>query len=197
MEQLKIKDIMTTGAFAALYFMCVGLGTLIGIFFDKSGNMLYAPAFAAVLGATVYYLLIAKLQKFGPVTLLGVIMGLFFFLTGHFFAAMFPALIFGVLADVVASLGKYRSKTMNIISYCIFSFVNSGPIILMWVVKDAYVKSLLARGKDMAYIERVMYDFTLGHVSWFVATVVLGAIVGSLFAHQLIKKHFITSGMLS
>lgn len=32
MKQLTIKDIMTTGAFAALYFICVGLGTLIGLF---------------------------------------------------------------------------------------------------------------------------------------------------------------------
>ena len=42
MKQLTIKDIMTTGAFAALYFICVGLGTLIGLFFDRSGNS-YTP----------------------------------------------------------------------------------------------------------------------------------------------------------
>lgn len=89
MKQLTIKDIMTTGAFAALYFICVGLGTLIGLFFDRSGNMLYAPAFAALLGGTVYFLLIAKLQKFGPVTLLGLVMGGFFFLSGHFLRPCF------------------------------------------------------------------------------------------------------------
>lgn len=32
MKQLTIKDIMITGAFAALYFICVGLGTFINIF---------------------------------------------------------------------------------------------------------------------------------------------------------------------
>ncbi|MSU86092.1 MptD family putative ECF transporter S component [Streptococcus dysgalactiae] len=197
MKQLTIKDIMTTGAFAALYFICVGLGTLIGLFFDRSGNMLYAPAFAALLGGTVYFLLIAKLQKFGPVTLLGLVMGGFFFLSGHFFAAMFPSLIFGFLADVIASLGKYKSKVLNNLSYLIFAFVNSGPILLMWLLKDAYVESLLARGKDMAYINRVMYDFSFGHVTWFIGTVLVGALLGSAFAHYLLRKHFMKSGLLS
>lgn len=190
MKQLRIKDIMTTGAFAALYFICVGMGTLIGIFFDHSGNMLYAPAFAALLGGTVYFLLIAKLQKFGPVTLLGLIMGGFFFLSGHFFAAMFPSIVFGFLADVIASLGKYKSRVFNNLSYLVFAFVNSGPILLMWLLKDAYVESLLARGKDMAYVNRVMYDFSLGHVTWFVGTVLVGALLGSAFAHYLLRKHF-------
>lgn len=197
MKQLTIKDIMTTGAFAALYFICVGLGTLIGLFFDRSGNMLYAPAFAALLGGTVYFLLIAKLQKFGPVTLLGLVMGGFFFLSGHFFAAMLPSLIFGFLADVIASLGKYKSKVLNNLSYLVFAFVNSGPILLMWLLKDAYVKSLLARGKDMTYINRVMYDFSFGHVTWFIGTVLVGALLGSAFAHYLLRKHFMKSGLLS
>ncbi|QKG78195.1 MptD family putative ECF transporter S component [Streptococcus canis] len=197
MKQLRIKDIMTTGAFAALYFICVGMGTLIGIFFDHSGNMLYAPAFAALLGGTVYFLLIAKLQKFGPVTLLGLIMGGFFFLSGHFFAAMFPSIVFGFLADVIASLGKYKSRVFNNLSYLVFAFVNSGPILLMWLLKDAYVESLLARGKDMTYVNRVMYDFSLSHVTWFVGTVLVGALLGSAFAHYLLRKHFAKSGLLS
>ena len=173
------------------------MGTLIGIFFDHSGNMLYAPAFAALLGGTVYFLLIAKLQKFGPVTLLGLIMGGFFFLSGHFFAAMFPSIVFGFLADVIASLGKYKSRVFNNLSYLVFAFVNSGPILLMWLLKDAYVESLLARGKDMAYVNRVMYDFSLGHVTWFVGTVLVGALLGSAFAHYLLRKHFAKSGLLS
>ncbi|HGM9217641.1 TPA: MptD family putative ECF transporter S component [Streptococcus pyogenes] len=197
MKQLTIKDIMITGAFAALYFICVGLGTFINIFFDRSGNMLYAPAFAALLGGTIYFLLIAKLQTFGPITLLGLMMGGFFFLSGHFFAAMFPSIIFGLIADIIASLGKYKSKFFNDLSYMVFAFVNSGPILLMWLLKDAYVESLLARGKSMTYVNRIMYDFSLGHVIWFVGIVLAGALLGSAFAHYLLKKHFIKSGLLS
>ena len=41
---LQVKDLVMTGAFAALYFLCVGLGVLVGLIFDRSGNMFYAPA---------------------------------------------------------------------------------------------------------------------------------------------------------
>ena len=34
MKKLKVKDIMLTGAFATLYILCVGLGVLVGSFFD-------------------------------------------------------------------------------------------------------------------------------------------------------------------
>lgn len=101
MNKLKIKDIMTIGALCALYFICVCLGTLLGIPFDKSGNMFYAPAFAALLSGTVYLLMIAKVRKFGAITILGIVMGAFFFLTGYFFAASLPAIFFLDLLQIV------------------------------------------------------------------------------------------------
>lgn len=54
--------------------------------------MLYAPAFAALLGGTIYFLLIAKLQTFGPITLLGLMMGGFSSLVVTFLPRCFPAL---------------------------------------------------------------------------------------------------------
>ncbi|MEW4354472.1 MptD family putative ECF transporter S component [Streptococcus pneumoniae] len=197
MKELTLKDMMLTGAFSALYFLCVGLGTLFAIFFDHSGNMLYAPAFAAVLGGTVYLLLLAKIRKFGAITLMGIVMGVFFFLSGHFFASFLPGLIFGFLADRVAKLYDYRNKLVNSLSFVIFSFVNTGPILLMWFSRKAYISSLIARGKTQAYIERVMVPFTMPSVAWFVATVVVGAFVGALIGSALLKKHFEKAGIIS
>lgn len=197
MNKLKVNDIMTIGALSALYFICVGIGTLLGIPFDKSGNMFYAPAFAALLSGTVYLLMIAKVKKFGAITILGTIMGIFFFLTGHFFAAVLPAIIFGLIADCIAFLGKYQSKWINLFSFIVFSFANSGPIILMWILKDIYIQSLLDKGKDMSYVNKVMLDFNLSTISWFIFTVVLGALLGGLFGNSLLKKHFLKSGMIS
>lgn len=68
---------------------------------------------------------------------------------------------------------------------------------MMWFLKDAYVKSLLARGKDMDYVNRVMYDFTFEHASWFIATVIVGALIGGLFGQYLLRKHFSKSGILA
>ncbi|KXT84809.1 MptD family putative ECF transporter S component [Streptococcus panodentis] len=197
MNKLKVKDIMLTGAFAALYFLCVGLGTFSSILFDRSGSMMYAPACAAVLGGTVYMLLQSKVRKFGAITLLGLVMGAFFLLSGHFFASFLPGMIFGLLADAIAKQGNYENKVINLLSFVVFSFVNSGPIILMWLARQTYINSLLARGKTQEYIDRVMLPVEASTVVWFVLTVVVGALIGGLFGQYLLKKHFVKAGMVS
>lgn len=197
MKQLTVKDIILTGAFAALYFLCVGLGTLVGAFFDHTGNMMYAPAFAAVLGGVVYMLLIQKVKKLGAISLLGLVMGGFFFLSGHFFASALPGIVFGILADALAKQGNYESKNWNIFSFIVFSFVNTGPIILMWLARQSYIESLVARGKTADYINRVLLPMDGSVILWFVLTVVLGGLVGGLLGHYLVQKHFVKSGLTS
>ena len=61
---LQVKDLVMTGAFAALYFLCAGLAVVVGLLFYRSGTMFYAPAGAAIFGGTVYMLLPTKTKKF-------------------------------------------------------------------------------------------------------------------------------------
>ena len=52
------KSILTTLLFAVLYFLCMGIGVLLGNLFDQTGNMFYAPAFTALVGGSVYICLL-------------------------------------------------------------------------------------------------------------------------------------------
>ncbi|MBF0787822.1 MULTISPECIES: MptD family putative ECF transporter S component [unclassified Streptococcus] len=196
MKQLKVRDLMVTGAFAALYFLCVGLGTLVAAIFDRSGNMMYAPAFAAILGGPVYMLLLAKVGKFGSISLVGAVMACFFFMSGYMAAAFLPSLVFGIGGDLIAKQGQYKQKWFNTMSFVVFSFGNLGPIILMWLMRDAYVASLVARGKSAEYIARVMVDFTPVHVLSLTATIVVGALLGAFLGQQMLAKSFKKSGLL-
>ena len=195
MKQLKIKDYMTIGVFAALYFVFVGLGTFVGVVLISSGNMKLAPVFTALFAGTVYMVLVAKVQKFGAISLVGVMMACFFFFSGHFVISFIPSLVFGVLADVIARKGQYRHKTWNLVSYVVFSFGNLGPILLMWVAKDAYIQRLLEKGKDTTYIENVMIPFDFENVAFLGISVAIGAILGGLFGQYLLSKHFDKAGL--
>lgn len=197
MKRLKIKDVMVTGALSALYFVCVGLGTLLSLVFDRSGSMIYAPACAALLAGPVYMLLLGKVGKFGAVTLVGAMMATFFFLSGYMTAAFVPSLLFGLLGDVVGSLNHYKNKWTNLLSYIVFSFGNLGPIFLMWLMRDSYKANLLARGKSSEYVARVMVDFTLETAVWLSATIILTAIISGLFGNYMIQRYFKQSGLLS
>ena len=152
---MKTKDIITTGIYTALYFVFLCLGTLLSVLLAYSANMKYAPAFIALLAGTVYMLLIAKTKKFGCLILISAVISVFFFMSGHFAFSFLPNLISGILADIIAKFGKYENKLYNLISYIVFSFGNLGPVIMMWVVRDAYIEHLVAIGKDTSYINEV------------------------------------------
>ncbi|CRH88994.1 conserved hypothetical integral membrane protein [Chlamydia trachomatis] len=71
MKHLNMKDLILTGALSAVYFVGVGLGTLLAFLITRSASTELAPAFAALLCGTIYMHLIAKIQKFGAISLWG------------------------------------------------------------------------------------------------------------------------------
>ncbi|EJG45972.1 membrane-bound protein [Streptococcus pneumoniae 2070335] len=71
------KSILTTLLFAVLYFLCMGIGVLLGNLFDQTGNMFYAPAFTALVGGSVYMILVAKVPRFGAITTIGLVIAFF------------------------------------------------------------------------------------------------------------------------
>ena len=182
------KSILTTLLFAVLYFLCMGIGVLLGNLFDQTGNMFYAPAFTALVGGSVYMILVAKVPRFGAITTIGLVIALFFFGTKHGAGAFLPGIICGLLADGVANLGKYKDQTKNFLSFILFAFSTSGPILLMWIAPKAYMATLLARGKSQEYIDRIMVAPELDKIFLFVASILLCALIGALVGQFLTQK---------
>ena len=148
-KKLTIPDLIFVGVFTAIYFVLVTIATFSCALLPGVGNILL-PAVAALISGSVYMLLAAKLQKFGGISIMGLVMGLFFFVSGHFVLSFAANIVCGVLADWVASRSQYRSKKVLLASYVIFSYGLTGPILPLWFMKDAYIANLTARGKDAA-----------------------------------------------
>lgn len=145
-NKLTVPDLISVGVFTALYFVLVTVATFACALLPGVGNILL-PAVAALISGSVYMLLAAKLQKFGGITIMGLVMGLFFFVSGHFVLSFAANIICGVAADLVAAAGKYRSKKLLLASYVVFSYGLTGPILPLWFMKSAYIANLTARGK--------------------------------------------------
>ena len=133
-------------------------------------------------------ILVSKVPRFGAITTIGLVIALFFLGTKHGAGAFLPGIICGLLADAVASLGKYKNQTKNFLSFLIFAFSSTGPILLMWIAPQAYMATLLARGKSQEYIDRIMVAPNSGTVLLFIASIVIGALVGALIGQALSKK---------
>ena len=159
---LSIPDLITIGVFTAIYFVLVAVCTFASaIIFAGFGSILL-PALCALVAGCVYMLLVSRLGKFGGITVMGLVMGLFFLVSGHFVLAFLANIVCAVAADLIAAAGKYRSKIGILISYVVFSYGLTGPILPLWFMKDAYVASLEAKGKDAAYIDGVFAQVNTG-----------------------------------
>ena len=187
-EILMKKNILTTLLAAVLYFLCVGIGVFLGHLVDQTGNMFYAPAFSALVGGSVYMLLLTKVPRFGAITTLGLFMALFFLASKHGAGAFLPGLACGLAADAIARLGNYRDRIKNTLSFLVFAFSTSGPIFLMWIRPKAYVATLLARGKSQEYIDRIMVAPELDKILLFVSSILLGALIGAVVGQFLSQK---------
>ncbi|ORJ28694.1 MptD family putative ECF transporter S component [Streptococcus oralis] len=182
------KNILTTLLAAVLYFLCVGIGVFLGHLVDSTGNMFYAPAFSALVGGSVYMLLLVKVPRFGAITTLGLFMALFFLASKHGAGAFLPAVACGLAADAIARLGNYKDRIKNTLSFLVFAFSTSGPIFLMWVSPQSYVATLLARGKSQEYIDRIMVTPELDKILLFVSSILIGALMGAVMGQFLSQK---------
>lgn len=103
-NKLTIPDLISIGVFTAIYFVLVTIATFASALLLPGVSNIFLPAIAALISGSVYMLLAAKLQKFGGITIMGLVMGLFFFVSGHFVLSFAANILFGVLADWVLSL---------------------------------------------------------------------------------------------
>lgn len=195
-NKLTVPDLISIGVFTALYFVLVTIATFASVAIFPGFNNVVLPAFCALISGCVYTLLVVKLQKFGGISVMGIVMGLFFMISGHFIISFAANIVMGIVADCVAKVGKYKSKKWIILSYVLFSYGLFGPVIPIWFMKDAYVANLVARGKDAVYIAELFANINMVTFVLAVVATLICALVGGWFGMKMIKKHFVKAGIV-
>ena len=184
-RHLTIPDLITIGVFTALYFVLVAVATLFSSVALMGFGMILLPAVAAKVG------------KFGAISVMGIVVGLFLFVSGHFILSLAASIVFPVIADAIARAGDYRSKTGILASYVVFCYGLTGPILPLWFMKDAYIANLTARGKDAAYIDTLFAPINNGGFVAAMAAILVCAVLGGLFGQRMMKKHFEKAGIVA
>ena len=110
---LTVKDLVTTGIFTALLFVFVLVG---GVFFATNPVLtFFMPAGGGLLAGPIYLLLIAKVHKRWSLSIMGVIMGIIWFVTGMHWAFALGYMIMAILLLVQGST-KAKNSTACLIS---------------------------------------------------------------------------------
>lgn len=190
MKQLKIQDYISVGIYTAIYFLVVVIAMLILRFTVPVFNSVLIPSLTSLFAGIVYLLLIHRIPRFGAITIMGTVMGLFFLVSGHFPLSFLPNVLCAIAADFIQYKTKLPERIRTIISYTVFSFGLMGPVLPLWFMKNAYVASLVVRGKDAVYIDKVFAPITTGTFYFCIIAIILCSIIGFFIGDRIYVKHF-------
>lgn len=192
-KSLTIKDLVTTGIFSAIFLVFTMIG---GIFFAPNPVLtFYMPMGAALLCGPVYLLMIAKVQKRWSVTILGIIMGIIWFVTGMHWAFSLGYIGMGIIADLVAGAGDYRNKAVNLLSYMLMSLGGVYTYVVFFIDPQGWASTMLENGTEQSYIDTM----SASAPSWLLAVIIIGMLAIAAFSGwiggKLLKKQFEKAGI--
>lgn len=192
-KSLAIKDLVTTGIFSAIFLVFTMIG---GIFFAPNPVLtFYMPMGAALLCGPVYLLMIAKVQKRWSVTILGIIMGIIWFVTGMHWAFSLGYIGMGIIADLVAGAGDYRNKAVNLLSYMLMSLGSVYTYVVFFIDPQGWASTMLENGTEQSYIDTM----SASAPSWLLAVIIIGTLAIAAFSGwiggKLLKKQFEKAGI--
>ena len=192
-KSLTIKDLVTTGIFSAIFLVFTMIG---GIFFAPNPVLtFYMPMGAALLCGPVYLLMIVKAQKRWSVTILGIIMGIIWFVTGMHWAFSLGYIGMGIIADLVAGAGDYRNKAVNLLSYMLMSLGGVYTYVVFFIDPQGWASTMLENGTEQSYIDTM----SASAPSWLLAVIIIGTLAIAAFSGwiggKLMKKQFEKAGI--
>jgi energy-coupling factor transport system substrate-specific component len=192
---LRAKDLITVGIFTALF---IAVDFALAMIMSGLGPLVMFITSAAGLVSGTFFLYVAvKVRKFGAVTIMSFLVGLFMFLGGHFWPCLVFGTVFGLGADLLCGRGGYKNFWWNAAGYAVmilgFTMDAYTPMIIF---SDAFVTSRTQMGLSAEFIQ-MMLDFTHGPllIACFGIAVVC-ALIGAFIGRLLLRKHFEKAGIL-
>lgn len=195
-NSIRLKDLIAIGVYTALYFIMVAISALPVVFLLPGYSYVFIPVSSALLTGTIFMLMVAKVPRFGAITIMGSIMGVFFFLMGRFPGALVVCVVIALLADALAYLVKYKSKKGLLASFMIFSYSTIGPVIPLFLFPNLYVSELADKGKDATYIQNIFSSISQNTFYLLIGGIFIAAILGGLFGQRMMDKHFKKAGIV-
>ncbi len=190
-NKLKIKDLVTIGVFAVIYFIVmfsVGMIGLVPILF------LVYPTILGIVSGTIVMLFMAKVQKPWALFLLGMITPILMFAMGHTYVVAVHAIVIMFIAEMVRRSGGYNSLKHNICAFAIFNTWICGSLMQMLWAKEKYIEMSMMMGKE--YVDTLEGLITYPHMLLVYLGAIVGGIIGGYIGKAVLNKHFKKAGIV-
>ncbi len=193
---IQLKDLIAIGVYTAVYFIIVAIAAMPVVLLLPGYSYVFIPVSAALLTGTIFMLMVAKVPRFGAITIMGSIMGIFFFIMGRFPGALIICVLIAFLSDLLAYIFKYKSKKGLLASFIVFSYSTIGPVIPLFLFPNLYISELVEVGKDATYIQNVFSSISQNTFYLLIAGIFIAAVIGGLFGQRMMNKHFKKAGIV-
>ncbi len=193
-KKLQAKDFITIGIFTALLFVVEFACGMLGFI-----HPYIVAAFVVLIplvGSVPMMLFYTKIEKFGMLSIMSVLLAIIMFVTGMGYLGAPLIIAAGVIADLIAGSGGYKSFKKTIISYgvfCLWICANYFPVV---ITADSYRKNLIDGGYTTEYCDNLFRAINSKTIAVLLVLCFAFGCVGALLGKAVVKKHFEKAGIV-
>ena len=193
-NKLKPKDFITIGIFTALIFAVEFACGMLGFIhpYIVASYVVLIP----LVGSIPMMLFYTKVEKFGMLTIMSVLIAIIMFVTGMGWLGAPLIIASGLIADLIAKKGGYKSFKLTAIShgiFCLWICANYFPVI---VTADSYRKSLLDGGYSAEYCDALFRAINGKTIAVRLILCIVFGVVGAFLGKAVVRKHFEKAGIV-
>ena len=190
-ERLNVKDLITVGIFAVILIVLIFIFGMLGYI---PILMLALPILAALICGIPYMLFLTRVSKFGMVTLLGLILGIVMFLSGHTWVSIVTFTICALIADFILKMGNYSSVKNSIISHGVFILGIMGNMLPFFILRDQYMSAMrTSMGND--YVNVIAPYLQSNFLIVLIILTFIAGLISAYIGKIVLKKHFERAGI--
>ncbi|MCR5542849.1 MAG: MptD family putative ECF transporter S component [Eubacterium sp.] len=193
-KKLTPKDFITVGIFTAILlvveFACGMLGYIHP--YIVASYVVMIP----LAGSIPMMLFYSKVEKFGMITIMSIIIAIMMFVLGMGYLGAPLIILVGVIADLIARSGEYKSFKKIVISYGIFSLwvcANYFPVV---VTATSYRQGLLDEGYSAEYCDNLFRAVNSKTLVFLLVICFVFGCIGAFVGKAAVKKHFEKAGIV-
>ncbi|SFB67475.1 MptD family putative ECF transporter S component [Ruminococcus albus] len=193
-KKLQAKDFITIGIFTALLFVVEFACGILGFIhpYIVASYVVLIP----IVGSIPMMLFYTKIEKFGMLTIMSVLVAIIMFVTGMGYLGAPFIIAAGVIADLIARSGRYKSFKKTIISYgvfCLWICANYFPVV---ITANSYRKNLIEGGYSAEYCDNLFRAINSKTIAVLLILCFVFGCVGAYVGKAVVKKHFEKAGIV-
>ena len=192
-KKLQARDFITIGIFTAILWVVTMVIMYLGFlspFVVAGYAILSIPAGIPMM---LYY---ARIEKFGMLTITSVIIAILLFIFGMGLTGAPICIVSGLLADLIAKSGNYKSWKNTVLSYGVFSLWVSASYLPLVITADSYSASLLEGGYDPAFVDQLFTIVTPKTYPIIIVLCFVCGVIGAFIGKAVAKKNFEKTGII-